>query len=607
MSSDLPFEPFWLQEGNIYAIPVLHYRMEFAILVRQAFQRLNPDCVAVELAETMQLQLLHAASRLPDISVAVTYDNTQTPLIYMCEPCDPCFEALRSALESQQSCYCIDLDVDAYPLFREPLPDPYALTRIGLEEYYKVFCDMYHSTKPSAEDVRREIYMAKRLKELALRHEKVLFVGGMAHIKRILALTRNQTFETQEHAQREVVELCTLTEESTRDVMAEPGWISMGYEAWRSGSASLPDRLQLIYSLFKNAGERYHLKEGHVFPGYNMRNLIKFSRNYAIVTGQLLPDLYQLLNAAKSCVDHNYGYHTWEYATEYPLRKNVDNIPELDLTTEQIWGHSKLVRFHLRQPSRKEPYQDWHRKDNKQYRFEPNWAGICSYPKEDIVIERFGDFLKKKGKQVILDESSRIVPFSTSLEDGIDTRETIRHWHEHKLYVRLQGKPPAPVGSVVVVFDEDSNEEAGPHTEKFPWTLTWLGEHTQESDMAFYATPMGKNIVGPGICRCEYGGFLMSYPPRRMRDIWGDPDYRDCKTKAETLLVAAIDYASQPLIVYAASKPPRSKIKSFAKRFGKKIIYIPLGQLSPILLNKLRVFHVLDSHIRRSSADDYIH
>ena len=37
----------------------------------------KPDCVAVELAETMQLQLLHAASRLPDISIVITYDKQQ--------------------------------------------------------------------------------------------------------------------------------------------------------------------------------------------------------------------------------------------------------------------------------------------------------------------------------------------------------------------------------------------------------------------------------------------------------------------------------------------------------------------------------------------------
>lgn len=602
----LATEPFWVQEGNIFAVPILHYKMEFAAQVRQAFLKLQPDCVAVELAETMQLQLLHAASRLPDLSVAITYDKIQTPVFYLCEPCDPCFEGLRSALESGIPSFCIDLDVDYYPSFHDPLPDPYAVSRIGLKEYYKVFCAASKEAPVSTEDLQRETHMAKRLKELSLRYDKVLFVGGMAHIQRVLKLLQNSSFEPQTPAIREVVELCTLTEESARDVMAETGFVTLAYENWRAEMNAQPDRMPIIFNLFKQAGERYTVKEKVPFPAYHLRNLIKFSRNYALITGQLMPDLYQVLSSAKACVDHNYGYHTWVTATDYPYLKNVDNLAELHLTIEQVWGHSKLLRFHLRHASRKSSYQDWHRKDSKKYRFEHGLFGICSYPREDAIIEKFGDFLKKKGRQILLEESSRTIPFTSSIEDGIDTRETIRHWHERKLYVRTKGKPPSQVGSVVVIFDEDAPDEGLPYVEKYPWALTWIGEHAQESDMAFFATPMGREIIGPGICRCEYGGFMMSYPPRRMRDVWSDPDYSECRNKAEVLLMAAIDYAVQPLIVYAAAKPPRSQLKSFAKRFGKKIIYVPLGQLSPVLLNKLRVFHVLDGHDKRRNASDYI-
>jgi hypothetical protein len=186
-------------------------------------------------------------------------------------------------------------------------------------------------------------------------------------------------------------------------------------------------------------------------------------------------------------------------------------------------------------------------------------------------------------------------------------RETIRHWPEKKLFVKTPGRPPAGVGSIVVIFDEDKPAEgADTYQEKFPWKTTWLGEHAQESDMALYATPMGLNIVGPGISRSEYGGFMMSYPPRRMFDVWSDPDYAECRTKAEILLMAAIDYAVKPVIVYVASTPPRAALKQFAKMYGKKIVYIPIGQLSPVILRKIRQFHVLDNHNRRRDADEYI-
>jgi hypothetical protein len=43
-----------------------------------------------------------------------------------------------------------------------------------------------------------------------------------------------------------------------------------------------------------------------------------------------------------------------------------------------------------------------------------------------------------------------------------------------------------------------------------------------------------------------------------------------------------------------------------ASRLGRTIIYIPIGQLSPVSLKKIRVVHVLDGHDKREIAKDYI-
>lgn len=604
-------EPFFLQKDNLYAVPIIHYNMEMAAEVRRAFERIKPDCVAVELAETMQLQLLHAASRLPDISIVITYGQQHQPIYYMCEPCEGAFEGLRSALESHVRAFCIDLDIDYYPDVHELLPDPYAIKRIGLKKYYEVYRKSLSKNRilPSKQDHERELHMAKRLKELSLSYDKILFIGGMAHVENVLKLTESSSFPVLQHAQRDMIELCTLTEHSAQEVLAESGWISKHYEEARSDVESFPpDRQKLIFQLYKEAAEKYKANTGHHFPGYHLRNIMKFARNYALIKNRLMPDLYQILSAAKGCVDHNYAYEVWALATEYPYRRNVDSLPEIDLSIEDVWGHSKIIRFHMREKGRKNGFFEKRRKDRSQFRFKPPGPfSICSYPPEDLIIEKFGDFLKKKGTQLLTEEAAKTIPFSTSLEDGIDTRETIRHWHEKKLYIKVSGKPPGGVGSVVVIFDEDSPEEGEPYREKYTWRTTWLGEHTQESDMAFYATTLGSNVVGPGISRCEYGGFMMSYPPRRMMNVWNDPDYEECRSKPEVLLMAAIDYATKPLVVYVADKPPRSILKSFARRFGKKIVYIPIGQLSPVTLNKLRVFHVLDGHDKRSIADEYIY
>ncbi len=611
--------PFFVQKGNIYAVPILHYTMETAAQVHLAFHKVNPDCVAVELPENMELTLLHAASRLPDISIAANFTEQKEPLYYLCEPCDGSFEGLRLALENQIRAYCIDLDVDEYPNFFDHLPDPYAIQKIGLRSYYEVFQEASKQgfvIQKSSLDRTRELYMAKRLKELSFSYDRILFVVGMSHLESVLQYLDNTFFPEINHAKRDFIQLCSPSEHSARSLLAECGWISKHYEALRSEFLLAqekkdtsytffpPDRQQLIYSLYKKSSENYVETTGNAFPSYHMRNIMKFMRNYALVSERLMPDLFQILTCARSCVDHNYAYHTWELATDYPHLKNIDNLPELDLTVEELWKHSKKIKFQLKQPGRKD-LTFKKRSDKSNFKFNPLSFGICSYPPEDISVEKFGDFLKKKGTQILTEEAARSIPFTTNIEDGIDTRESIRHWHEKKLYVKVKGKPPGGASSVVVIFDDDTSEKSQ-QPEKFPWKLSWLGENAQESDMAFYATPLNANIVGPGISRCEYGGFMLSSPPRRMANVWSDPDYNFCQSKAELLLVAAIDYAVKPLIVYVAAKPPRSFIKSFATRYGKKIVFVPIGQLSPVLLNKIRVFHVLDGYSRRTIADEYI-
>ena len=124
--------------------------------------------------------------------------------------------------------------------------------------------------------------------------------------------------------------------------------------------------------------------------------------------------------------------------------------------------------------------------------------------------------------------------------------------------------------------------------------------------MAFYATPAGDDVVGPGISRCEYGGFVLSYPPYRMADIWKDRFFNMARSKAERLLLAGIDYSEERLVAYIAAKPPRSYCHTFAHNQARKIIYLPLGQFSPVLLTKIRFFHVLENPDLRKVAHLYV-
>jgi hypothetical protein len=366
------------------------------------------------------------------------------------------------------------------------------------------------------------------------------------------------------------------------------------------------DRQRVMFDLFKDAARRYTQDTGDEVRPHQTRVLMKFLRNYALVRGRLQPDLYQILVGARGAVDDNYAYEVWDLGTHYPWQDPSGALPALRLRVEDLYDASRTIHFHRRLATRRKRPQLVPVRDRKRERRPGEWAeafdgsAICSYPPEDVVIERFGGFLRKKSKSILSEENTRVEPFTTSILDGIDVRETIRNWHEGAVYVRENQKVKGEVGSVVVIFDEDRDDA------RYSWLMSWLGEHSQESDMALYATDPAETIVGPGISRCEYGGFMMTYPPRRLADVWDDPFYRQARSKPEVLLMSAIDYSLERLVAYVAAAPPRSWMKGFAARFGKRILYIPIGQLSPVTLKKLRVFHVLSGYDKRKIAKEYV-
>jgi hypothetical protein len=318
-----------------------------------------------------------------------------------------------------------------------------------------------------------------------------------------------------------------------------------------------------------------------------------------------MPDLFQILAAGRGCIDDNFAHALCRLATHYPWQSESGDLATIHISPEELWGGVRRIRFRPRQ-KRHKGLSSFGFLKRKRERRPGEWLegfddpSICSYPPEDLALEEYGRFLKHKGCLQLSQEQSRSEKFSTSLLDGIDLRETMRNLHEGGIYVREQRRIRGGVGSLAVIFDEDRRGRG------YPYRMTWLGEHDQESDMAFYATDPAENVVGPGICRCEYGGFMLSYPPRRMLDVWHDPEYCTAATRAELLLMAALDYSLERHVVYVAARPPRSIFRQLAARIDRAIVFIPLGSLSPLKLKQIRIMHILAGRDKRPIAREYI-
>ncbi len=606
---------------NICFVPVLHGRLEFAMAVIRWFARWQPDAMAVEYPQTLREPLLKGIKRLPLLSVVLYKEKDGTHVYLPLEPTDGVVEAARLALAHDVPLYLVDRDLESMPQIQEPFPDPYAIQRVGHPAYCQAYADQSSGQKPTREDALREANMAYRLQQLQGKHQRVLFVCGLNHYPRILARLSQSQAQPIGRQQRDGVILAHLHERSSREVMSEIPYLAAAYEkqrhellaCWRDradASASL-DRLQQHERLLQEAAHQHLRNSQEEVTPQQFAVLRRFARNYALIQGYLAPDYYQLVVAARGAVDDNYAYEVWDLGSRYPWQEENPGLLNIELRGEDLFLNHKKILFHrrfrvMRRRLVPVPAKKKRLTEPRPGEWQRQWQGhmICSHPPEDIVVEGWGHYIKKKAGQILAAENSRTIPFTSSLIDGIDLRETIRNWHEGKLYVKENRPLRGKVGSVVLIFDEDVPEAGKP--ERFPWRVTWLGEHEQESDMAFYATPAGHNVVGPGISRGQYGGFMLTYPPMRVYDIWQDSFFDLARNKPERLLLAAIDYCEESQVAYIAANPPRSWCHTVADRYRKKIIYLPLGMFSPVFIKKIRTFHVLDGHHVREYAGEYI-
>ena len=618
---------------------VVPNRAEFALEVRRQILERKPSIVAVELPMTLEAVYLRSVERLPELSVILYEEPRKDHAVYIpVEVTDALIEAVRTALEIGARVEFIDPDLSDRLREEDYYPDTYALQRVGVEAYTKRYLGT--PAAPSDDDRVQAEGMAWRVQQVAQGDD--LFVVVSLKMMRPLrdALDRTQT-RPMKKVVREGISIFNIHPDCLGDVMLEAPIVQAVYERQRAGTpleepverfrfserfgfgvverdrsrekdealvaaAAKPfDRQAIYFAIFDQAELAHERNSGETLERWHRRLWARYTRNLAAVQHRLVADAFDLVVAARSIVDDNFAWELLELANTYPAQKTETDLMTINVSGSDVWIHTRKVALHRRTKSRKTGLRPRGLKGRKREKTPGEWKkewrgdGICSYPPEDLVIENYGVFLKKKGKSILSEERSRTEAFSTSLLDGIDLKETLRNWHERTIYVRENQKVQGEVGAIVVIFDEDRDEH-------YPYCVTWLGEHQNESDMALYASDPFENFVGPGIGRAEYGGLLLTLPSQRLMDVWTDPDYTFAESKPERLLLAGLDYSLDRIVVYVAAKPPRSIFRSIAAHLGRKIVYIPIGQLSPVALKKIRVMHVLDSHDRREIAKDYI-
>ena len=647
---------------GIRLLPVVHERVELASVARAVLEATDPAAVAVELPTTLRQAAAKAVGRLPRISLVISEEPGEGALVWVVAPGDPLVEAIRWALDRQRPFFCIDPDLPYEERHADRVPDPYALWQMGAGDYLESLQLGLAKRGESEVDDRREAGMAFHLRQARaeISGPIVAFVGA-AHVEGVRSRLRGPLAHPFARTQRSRVLVRHLAPNSLTALLPDAPLAHAVWERVREGDtpaetdlgstlsrrqsvmrfglrviqgerdsddssrreklvdyASLqgtretpggrlaPDRARLGGVVWRIAAGSYTEQTGETAAAWQRRMFFDFSRRCARLQGNLIPGLYEWVVAARGVGDDNLAWEVFEASRAYPWQEDHAEIEtasvdgdELDLGTRKIRFRRRFLRIKQRPiaiPVRQHPHpespEDWLRAFDS--------SGLCSYPPEDLVVEDYGRFLQKKALSVLSAERKRTEPFTCSLLDGIDIRQTLRNVHEDRIYVEEKGRVPGDAGSVVVVFDRDLDNE------RYPFAMTWLGEHDQESDMAFYATNPADQVVGPGMMRATYGGFVLTQPRGRLFDVWSDDDYRLARGKAEVLLMAAVDYSLEKIVVHLAAEPPAERLRRYAAAQGKQILHIPLASLSPLSLKKIRVMHILAGHDKRAIAKNYI-
>ncbi len=594
----------------LYFLPFFPENLETTQAILKTLSEIKPQVVALTLPFFVKDKWIEAVNGLPDIYVlTLTYKINEIEYLLVSPIC-ALVEGTRFALSDNIGLSFIDLPKKTpFQEIIEPPLSPYLIKNWGYEKYTeKVFSFLpKHITQ-------REKFIGERIFELISKYSSIAIILPFYQLKSVLEAFKNASGLL--YLPKDIpksIEIFSLHTQSIRELLSEPAYFQSAYEKNRKkfleNSKFYLDRITLYEEIIEKAQEKYRKETGIQLSIRDFNVFGQFLRNYLLIKGCYIPDLFDLILTARGIGGDEFAFWLWEIATYYDLQNEKKYYPVLKLSAEELNLPTKKLRLFRKIKSVRSSLRFLKKFTTREERrnLAQSFSGkvICSFPPEDIIVETFGKKAMEKGLKIITENLRKIEPFTTSLKDGLDIRETIRKWiFEETPYVKEDPQTHAKAGSIVIIFEEDPDPVTG--REKYPWNFTWHGEHHQESDMAFYATDPSLNVVGPGIARAKYGGFMLTYPPMRVYDVWEDSYFDIAENKAERLLLAGIDYSLEKYIVYIAKKPPSQLAKRFANFQGKKIIFLPIGSFSKTLLEKIRIFHVLEGHYVRSYAHKYI-
>lgn len=604
--------------SRITCLPVVHGSGACALAVRKWLLNNPCDCLVVGLPDSFRYTVLDAVQSLPVPSLVLqrpqpVFDpSVKLPAwsYVPIDPCQPVIMALRIALGERWNIEFCDLETNYYQPITAQLPDPYALKTVSLERFATAVLPSIKRPKLQQTHDRLQ-QMAHRLRQLERQYKQIVVVTSVVEWPWLHEAFREPGESLPEHDSVEVPTTYAVKPNSVYFMFGELPYVTGLYEQTRiqlenDENVAIDAFKHLLLSARSSYLQDFGKRARRITP-LMLGQCLKYIRNMSLIDCRLTPELFTIGVAAQQILGDQYTTHLIETARNYPfydeqpmLEEVTMGIGQLRLPDDELvnvvsrlpgppitWGELKLRRRPLKQEV-----------DKWKLRWNP--YSQCSWPPEDKLIESFRTRVADRAQAIIGADLAKSEKFTTSVKDGIDIRETLRHWYDGEIYVKVTPPSIGKLDCVLMLFDTPADPR------DYPWRTTWFAEHQNESTLAFFATDFGKEMIGPGIALATYGGAMFLFPPVKIRDIWHDKRFDFVDDMEERMIAAACCHSQQRRVALLSPKAPGAKWRSIARKFQKQLVHVPLSQFNDAMVQQLRMVHVLNGQQIRSYAEHFI-
>lgn len=623
-------DPIFALSPKIHVLPIVHGSGDMAHAVREVMVSRHVDCVGIPLPPSVETLVEQGIDELPVISLVALPDQEEeeedsSSCSYIpIDPCQPVIMGIRAAMSEGIPRAFVDREVQLYRPVSWMGPDPYTLKSISMAAFSAAAIPFLPAPQPQTPRWKHICWMAFRLHELELDFHSILFLCPLTDWPWLRQAYHERMPYTPSEPRKGAPLWWKVEPSSLYFMLAELPYVTQIYEQRREEARSDTHvAIDGIKELVLEARSQWMAsrpaaiaQESNWITPQLLQRYLQYVRNLTLAERRLKPDLYTLVLAAKQMADDEFalklldvakGYHYQHQSSLLNSKPSVmmgigelqDPGGEILAAVNRLQGDPMVWRSVTLRPS--PPVQ---KKQNWAHQWNPYRQ--CSWPPEDHRIESFAAHVRQQSRNSLGADLARAERFHASLEDGIDLRETLRQWamtsrrSVRDIHVKVVPPVKGTIEALVFFFEVPADPQ------KFSWRTTWYAEHQEESTLSFYATPFTANMIGPGIGEACYGGALFLFPPRLIPDIWENDALNFAVSLEERLLAGACAHSREPYVAVVSPVPLNTVWRNIARRFGRKLLPIPLHRFSGQTIARLRRFHVLNGHNIRSYAARFI-